>query len=70
MLRVLVLSPRNSLALLLGPSSPQPACPALPHMPLPPADAPPIRRVRLYEPDNDRVIERKPGFFTVRGRKA
>lgn len=27
--------------------------------------APPIRRVKLYEPDNDRVVQRQPGFFTV-----
>lgn len=27
--------------------------------------APPIRRVKLYEPDNNRVIQRKPGFYTV-----
>lgn len=32
--------------------------------------SPPIRRVRLYEPELNRVIERTPGFFTVRGRKA
>ena len=31
--------------------------------------APPIRRVRLYEPENNRVVERKPGFNTVRGRR-
>lgn len=30
--------------------------------------APPIRRVRLYEPDEDRVTTRVPGFFTVRGK--
>lgn len=27
--------------------------------------SPPIRRVRLYEPDNDRIVQRVPGFFTV-----
>lgn len=27
--------------------------------------APPIRRVKLYEPDNDRVVQRQPGFYTV-----
>ncbi len=27
--------------------------------------APPIRRVKLYEPDNDRVVQRQPGFFTI-----
>lgn len=31
--------------------------------------APPIRRVILYEPDLDRVVERIPGFFTVKGQR-
>ncbi|KAI8476358.1 MAG: RmlC-like cupin domain-containing protein [Monoraphidium minutum] len=31
--------------------------------------APPIRRVKLYEPEADRVVQRTPGFFTVRGEK-
>ena len=31
--------------------------------------APPIRRVKLYEPDTDRVVQRVPGFNTVRGRR-
>ncbi|GBF96262.1 cysteine dioxygenase [Raphidocelis subcapitata] len=31
--------------------------------------SPPIRRVKLYEPESDRIVLRKPGFFTVRGRK-
>lgn len=29
--------------------------------------APPIRRVRLYEPESDRVVTRAPGFRTIRG---
>ncbi|PSC69833.1 cysteine dioxygenase [Micractinium conductrix] len=29
--------------------------------------APPIRRVRLYEPEADRVVTRAPGFRTIRG---
>ena len=29
--------------------------------------APPIRRVRLYETDADRVVVRAPGFTTIRG---
>ncbi|EFN58340.1 hypothetical protein CHLNCDRAFT_142389 [Chlorella variabilis] len=29
--------------------------------------APPIRRVRLYEPEDDRVVTRAPGFNTIRG---
>ncbi|KAL4442132.1 hypothetical protein ABPG77_011393 [Micractinium sp. CCAP 211/92] len=29
--------------------------------------APPIRRVRLYEPEADRVVVRAPGFRTIRG---
>lgn len=31
--------------------------------------APPIRRVRLYEPEADRVTLRTPGFHTIRGRE-
>jgi hypothetical protein len=31
--------------------------------------APPIQRVQLFEPDTNRVVERKPGFFSVRGRR-
>lgn len=31
--------------------------------------SPPIRRVRLYEPENNRVVERQPGFNTVRGKR-
>ncbi|KIY99698.1 hypothetical protein MNEG_8258 [Monoraphidium neglectum] len=31
--------------------------------------APPIRRVKLFEPENDRVVQRVPGFFTMRGQK-
>lgn len=31
--------------------------------------APPIRRVRLYEPEADRVTLRAPGFHTIRGRE-
>ena len=31
--------------------------------------APPIRRVQLFEPDNDRVVERKPGYYSVRGQR-
>lgn len=29
--------------------------------------APPIRRVNLYQPDEDRVVQRVPGFFSFRG---
>jgi hypothetical protein len=29
----------------------------------------PTARVKLYEPENDRIVQRTPGFFTVRGRK-
>ena len=32
-----------------------------------PADAPPIRRVKLYEPEDNRVTLRAPGFWTIRG---
>lgn len=31
--------------------------------------APPIRRVKLYEPESNRVVNRTPGFFTIRGKK-
>eukprot|EP00887_Chlorella_sp_A99_P008067 scaffold12.g8067.t1 len=31
--------------------------------------APPITRVRLFEPENNRVVERQPGFSTRRGTK-
>ncbi|GFH12487.1 cysteine dioxygenase, partial [Haematococcus lacustris] len=31
--------------------------------------APPIRRVKLYEPEEGRVITRVPGFFSIRGRR-
>jgi cysteine dioxygenase len=31
---------------------------------------PPIRRVNLFEEDNNRVVQRVPGFFTVRGQKS
>ncbi|KAL6752057.1 RmlC-like cupin domain-containing protein [Haematococcus lacustris] len=31
--------------------------------------APPIRRVKLYEPEEGRVITRVPGFHSVRGRR-
>ena len=29
--------------------------------------APPIRRTRLFEPDDDRVTLRQPGFYSIRG---
>ena len=35
--------------------------------PPPPPPAQPIRRVRLYEPEADRVVTRAPGFRTIRG---
>lgn len=31
--------------------------------------SPPITRVKLYEPDEDRVLLRTPGFFTIRGQR-
>ena len=30
---------------------------------------PPIRRVKLYEPEAGRVVQRVPGFFSVRGKR-
>ncbi|KDD72661.1 hypothetical protein H632_c3057p0, partial [Helicosporidium sp. ATCC 50920] len=29
--------------------------------------SPPIRRVKLFEPDSNRIVTRKPGFWSVRG---
>lgn len=32
--------------------------------------SPPITRVTLYDPEEDKVINRIPGYFTIRGQKA